>query len=231
MNATEQEEEFMPDPEVSECAKALKDARLKAGMSMAQMSKALGMPLTTYQHYESRYRKPAFLPDFVNKVLSILAARGVHKENINIAFYAPYASNLRHTPVGVVSAPSRDLPVRWQALDGTSAFYKTDGAVLHYVERPPFLHNIGSAFAIHMYGTSMTPRFEQGDLLYVDPTKPVTEMCYVAIELRDGQGMIGQYVAGDSKKVTIRQFVPAHKHEFKRNEIEACYRIVGVGEL
>ncbi len=57
------------------------------------------------------------------------------------------------------------------------------GQVIDTVRRPPALKGIEDAFAIFVTGTSMEPRYFEGDLLFVHPTRPPEPGCDVLVEL------------------------------------------------
>mgnify|MGYP001249917324 CR=1 FL=1 len=63
--------------EVSEASRRLKDLRERAGLSMREVSEALGWTLTRYQHYEDRYRRN-FLPiELVRTAAGLFAKHGI----------------------------------------------------------------------------------------------------------------------------------------------------------
>ena len=70
------------------------------------------------------------------------------------------------------------------------------GDVEERLELPPqFLGvNLQNPFFVRAHGDSMEPRYFAGELLYVNPNRPVTKNCFVAVELNDGQGLIKQFV-------------------------------------
>jgi transcriptional regulator with XRE-family HTH domain len=79
----------------SAVAQALKRLRIKTGLSIAKMAKALGMSPTTYQHYEDRYKKPRFEQDFLDKVVKVLRKHGVTDEELaELGPYAEYAGSM-----------------------------------------------------------------------------------------------------------------------------------------
>jgi phage repressor protein C with HTH and peptisase S24 domain len=87
------------------------------------------------------------------------------------------------------------------------------------------------AFAVYIYGDSMAPRFEPGNLLYIDPTKPVNSGAYVIVELKNQTGIVGRYVSSDGKQVVLDQLIPTQRHQFERDVIVTMSRVVAVGEL
>lgn len=79
----------------SAVAQALKRLRIKTGLSIAKMAKAIGMSPTTYQHYEDRYKKPRFEQDFLEKVVKVLRKHGITDEELaELGPYAEYAGSM-----------------------------------------------------------------------------------------------------------------------------------------
>lgn len=84
-----------PGQGTSAVAQALKRLRIKTGLSIAKMAKAIGMTPTTYQHYEDRYKKPRFEQDFLDKVAKVLRKHGISDEELaELGPYAEYAGSM-----------------------------------------------------------------------------------------------------------------------------------------
>jgi len=54
----------------------------------------------------------------------------------------------------------------------------------------------------------MEPRYYAGELLHVNPNRPITRNCFVAVELADGQGLIKQFLRRSDEEVVLYQFNP-----------------------
>lgn len=89
--------------EVSESARLLKQLRQDAGLSVRAMARHLDMSPTSYQHYESRYKKP-FLPyEFVAQAKPVLLEHGISSENLEKL--VPQISNVVDDVSRVLKAP------------------------------------------------------------------------------------------------------------------------------
>ncbi|MEX1108625.1 MAG: S24 family peptidase, partial [Dongiaceae bacterium] len=99
-----------------------------------------------------------------------------------------------------------------------------------YLRRPPFLEGAANAFALYVDGDSMEPRYFAGEILYVNPNRPVTRNCFVAVELADGQGLIKQFLRRDDTLVVLRQFNPGKEIRIQTDQVRHIYRITGAGE-
>lgn len=121
----------------------------------------------------------------------------------------------------------RDLPIRGNARGGSEGFFLDNGDIQGVVLRPGPLMGVANAFACYMTGDSMEPRFEAGELLYINPIKPIRARDYVLIELADHQAFVKRLVRRTSEKVIVEQFNPQREIEYDRNQIRHMYRVVG----
>ena len=76
----------------------------------------------------------------------------------------------------------------------------------------------------------MEPRYFAGEVLYVNPNRPISKNCFVAVELRDGQGLIKQFVKRSDDTVMLRQFNPAKDLRLATRDVKRMYRITGASE-
>jgi phage repressor protein C with HTH and peptisase S24 domain len=89
---------------------------------------------------------------------------------------------------------------------------------------------VADAFAVLVYGDSMEPRYMRGEIVHVDPGRPLTSGCFVVVELADGRGMIKQFLRQDGRGVVLRQFRPERELRIERKRIVRMARIVGSAE-
>ncbi|MEX2295840.1 MAG: S24 family peptidase [Dongiaceae bacterium] len=223
--------------EPSEAARRLKALRERAGLPMRAVSESLGWTLTRYQHYEDRYRRPYLPLEFVRRLADIFAQRGVDPgEVMSLAGVGPGGlTSLPSAPpplVGNGAHPigGRDLPIMGAVRGGAEGFFFNDGEPKEYLRRPPFLEGAANAFALYVDGDSMEPRYFAGEILYVNPNRPVTRNCFVAVELADGQGLIKQFLRRDDTLVVLRQFNPGKEIRIQTDQVRHIYRITGAGE-
>jgi SOS-response transcriptional repressor LexA len=227
--------------EVSLAARRLKLLRERAGLSMRAVSEALGWTLTRYQHYEDRYRR-AYLPLELARLLAdILAPRGVPAADVlalaGLDTEPPRAATPPSPPAGflprpleIPAIPVRDLPVMGAVKGGAEGFYFNEGEAKEYIVRPPSLAGVSNAFALYVDGESMEPRYYAGETLYVNPNRPLTRNCFVAVELADGQCLIKQFVRRSDDHLVLAQFNPAKEIRLPITKVKRIYRITGSGE-
>lgn len=225
--------------EISPAARRLKQLREEAGLSMREVAEALDWPLTRYQHYEDRYRRAHLPLDFMRALAPIFESRGVPAaELLALAGLADseIPRSARQRRMGSLSPPatgtgSRDLPVLGAVKGGAEGFYFNEGEAKEYLVRPPTLDGIANGFALYVEGESMEPRYFAGEILYVNPNRPITRNCFVAVELADGQGMIKQFLRRSDEHVVLHQFNPPKDIRLPVQNVKRIYRITGASEL
>lgn len=119
--------------------------------------------------------------------------------------------------------------------DDDSAF-EFNGQVIDIVPRPPGIANRTGVFALRVGNTSMVPKFEDGERVYVEKRKPAIGD-YVVIELKPkedggaGKSYIKRLVAVKAGRVTAEQFNPRGFLEFEPHEIKQILRVIPTQEL
>lgn len=218
--------------EISEAARRLKALRREAGLSMRAVAQSLGWPITRYQHYEDRYKRPYLPVDLARKLAELFGARGVDRQTVLelAGLTADEASAFPPPPPIPAPAPARDLPVLGAVRGGTEGFYFNEGEPKEFVARPATLAGVSNGFALYVNGDSMEPRYFAGELVYVNPNRPVTRNCFVAVEMADGQGLIKQFVRRSDDHVILRQFNPPKEIRLAARDIRRICRITGASE-
>jgi phage repressor protein C with HTH and peptisase S24 domain len=223
--------------ETSQAARRLKTLREHAGLSMRAVSEALGWTLTRYQHYEDRYRRNYLPYELARQLADLFASRGVPAEEVlvlaghGVTEPPPGSSATQPRPIDAPSAsPPRDLPVMGAVKGGEEGFYFNEGEAKEYTVRPPALAGVSNAFALYVHGESMEPRYYAGEILYVNPNRPVTKGCFVAVELANEQGLIKQFVHRSDELLVLAQFNPPKEIRLEMARVKRIYRITGSGE-
>lgn len=127
--------------------------------------------------------------------------------------------------------PARDLPVCGAARGGANALFVDQGQALEHVFRPAQLAGVANAFAVYAVGDSMEPKFQAGDLLFVNPNLPPVRGCFVVVEVGDHEAYVKQFLRQSDDQLWLKEFSPSPR-EFPIDcmRIKAIYRIVGSWE-
>jgi len=222
--------------EISEAARQLKTLRERSGLSMRVVADSLGWRLTKYQHYEDRYRR-RFLPiELARHLADLFSPHGVNPAEVmelagvGLDRSLPGSGVIIRGGDGGQPTPQRDLPIMGTVRGGSTGFYFNDGDPKEFVERPASLAGSTNAFALYVDGDSMEPRYFAGEVLFVNPNRPLTKNCFVAVELTDGRGLIKQFLRRNDDQVVLHQFNPAKDIKVPAKDIKNIYRIVAAGE-
>jgi SOS-response transcriptional repressor LexA len=129
----------------------------------------------------------------------------------------------------------RDLPV--YGVGGANkygAVQLTEGEV-DFVRRPPALEKVKNAYGIYVEGSSMTPRYEHGELVLVHPGRPASPGDYVVVQARSEAGerewYIKRLVRRTATKVILSQLNPVEQIELDLKRVEHIHRIMSTHEL
>lgn len=220
---------------VSQSARRLKALRVEAGFSMAEVARHLGFShVSRYQHYEDRYKRTYLPIELIRALLPLFAERGIPADRLlSLAGAGSLSAERKLGQASFYSGlrpAGKDLPIVGAAMGGARGFFFNDGTPKDYAERPPSLIGVADAFAVYVYGDSMEPRYMQGEVVHVNPNRPITRNCFVVVELADGRGMIKQFLRQDDRRLVLRQFKPEQQLMLDRAEVTRICRIVGSAE-
>jgi phage repressor protein C with HTH and peptisase S24 domain len=121
----------------------------------------------------------------------------------------------------------RDLPILGYVKAGQVGLFIDQGERQGVTVRPEVLRDVKTAYAVRVHDTSMSPAFEPGYVLHVDPTRPVKPGDNVVIQLTDGQAFIKRLVRRTERVITCEQFNPREPMEFKPAKVRAIHMVVG----
>lgn len=121
----------------------------------------------------------------------------------------------------------RDLPILGYVKAGQMGLFIDQGERQGVTVRPEALRDVRTAYAVRVHDVSMSPAFEPGYVLHVDPTRPVRPGDNVVIQTVDGQAFIKRLVRRTDRVVICEQFNPREPMEFKPAKVKAIHMVVG----
>lgn len=134
------------------------------------------------------------------------------------------------TPAAEALVGDRDLPVYGVAQGGAGAL-QIDASPIEYVKRPAPLMGVTGAFAVYVVGDSMSPAYEQGDLLLIHPGKPIERgldaLLTDAPEHGEWRAIVKRVDNWTEKVWRLTQFNPKKSYEVSKSEFPKAFRIVG----
>ncbi|RVJ15541.1 helix-turn-helix transcriptional regulator [Sinorhizobium medicae] len=229
-------------PVMSERAERLREARVKAGYRFASdAANALGIVTSTYRAHENGQN------DFE------LGEAEVYGRKFNVdplwlltgtdrrtSIPLPPATTLPevHAPNARVGAKvigqGEKIPVFGQAVGGVDGEFIMNGNVLYEVMAPPILSDVSGAYAVSVSGDSMYPRYEDGEVCFVDPSRRVRKGDYVIAQIRLEESgallaYVKKFVRHNSSELVLEQFNPPKELRFEAHTVHSVHYIALAG--
>ena len=126
---------------------------------------------------------------------------------------------------------ARDLPIRGHTKAGKEGFFIDQGETWGFAMRPETLRGVAEAYAVRVHDDSMSPRYEPGTVLLVDPFRAPKPGDNVIIQLSDGQAFVKVLQRRAAGIVACSQFNPKKTIEYKQAKVKALHLVVGVDYL
>jgi phage repressor protein C with HTH and peptisase S24 domain len=170
--------------------------------------------------------------DEVNILMESLEAKAEDRERLMEENHRLRQQN-EEAFAGHEDKPVREtLPVYGRARAGQfdDVLLFNDGDAIDFVGMPFNLAGVEGAFAVMCSGDSMSPKFENGDVLHCHPQKRVRRGHYIVVEWQEDEerrATVGRYLTATGDKVTIEKLNPMLKVTLSYRNI---FRIVGSTE-
>lgn len=236
-------------------AERFDELRIRAGWAIEKLAKAMGYAgASSVQRYFSAAETPGDISlKFILKVVEHFVGRGTppieeHEiyelagqpglllyEKTSAGGSADHPSIPRgmevSDPIAMDPNARRDLPVYASAEGGPSGSMIISAEPIDWVKRPEPLLNVRNAFACYVLGDSMSPAYDHGDLLLVDPSKPIkgNDDCLFVREHADGtrDALIKRLVRALSDRWKVQQFKPEKNFELLRSDWGRVMKVRG----
>lgn len=150
---------------------------------------------------------------------------------------APVETNEPFSKIGEASSTIellRNLPILGASAFGENGAFSLKDDIVDYGERIPSLIHAKNAYGLYMQGDSMSPRFEEGWLLQVNPNRPTRSGDNVVLRVKDQQSSVAYVktlVSRNESTLAARQFHPEGIQEWPHDRIISIHRIIGVTEM
>lgn len=227
-----------PEPSTAESKPELdwiRDGLAKPGKTQRGLAMALGLDPSAVSRLltGTRQLRAAELP---------VVAAYLESEAPFPAGFAPQpatSSGVAPLP-GAPAAPwtgLRDLPVMGTVVAGSDGMFVMNGQVHDYIERPPSLQGVTSAYAVYVADTSMVPRYFPGETLHIHPGRAITsgEDTFVVVQIKpeaDGEApraLVKRYLRQTGDTLVLEQFNPQRELVFPLDQIETIHLIIWSG--
>ncbi|MGB6231217.1 MAG: S24 family peptidase [Litorimonas sp.] len=211
----------------TELAMRLIELRGRTGLSTKNFAEAIGWKASSYQHYETAYKKP-YLPDaLIRSLLDASAQLDLDVADIE-ALGRGTVVRADSEPVSVLF-PRADLPILGKAMGGIGVFLD-NGAKLGDTMRPLTLIGVKDAYAVYIDGESMYPRYLPGELIMVHPHKVVTRGSFVVVQYDDDgerHYTIKRFVKRTGNELHLEQLNPERPWVLRLDRVHSVHRVVG----
>lgn len=133
-----------------------------------------------------------------------------------------------------VEGLGRKIPVYGQAVGGVDGEFLMNGTVLYEVMAPPVISHISDAYAVQVAGDSMSPRYEDGEICFVDPKRRVKKGDYVIAQIRQEEhgpllAYVKKFIRQNSIELVLEQFNPPKELRFASSTVSTVHYIALAG--
>lgn len=222
----------------------------RSGRSYEEIARAAGY---SGKSSVQRYFDPAFDSDLRPDVWRKLA-QGFEGTPVDPSEIMAISGNLalsNATPV-VFNGPGRqkgpqDLPIYGSALGADLDFsgsaveqtYLNTGDVVQYISRPAAVANRPDVYGVYIQGSSMSPRYQEGELAVVETRTPPRVGDDVVVYLCNGLDdaeevsacLIKRLVRRSGSYIELEQFQPHTTFKIESDTIKRVHRVIPWAEL
>lgn len=135
---------------------------------------------------------------------------------------------------GKVEGAGRKIPVYGQAVGGIDGEFLMNGSILYEVMAPPVISHISGAYGVLVSGDSMSPRYEDGEICFVDPKRRVKKGDYVIAQIRLEEhgsllAYVKKFIRHNAAELVLEQFNPAKELRFEAQQVVSVHYIALAG--
>jgi phage repressor protein C with HTH and peptisase S24 domain len=208
--------------------------------SAADAARLVGIPESTMRTYLLGTRKPPLEKcEEIGAALRI-SPRWLHKGEGSPELGSNQQGQTFFNVGKIEKVPLTERPrllrLYSSALAGPLGEFMLDTESAGTIPAPHILHDVQDAYAVHIVGDSMDPRYAAGEIVFVHPWKPVRRQDYVVVQLyhegTDGavSGMVKRFVRQTPDEVVLEQLNPAQEIALPAKVVKSIHRIVGSSE-
>lgn len=130
----------------------------------------------------------------------------------------------------------RNVPILGVVVGGSAADFTFDGYTIGYARRPAAIADLANVYAMYVVGTSMDPRFRDGELVYVHRREPAIgdDVVIQLMPEQDGgtpPGFIKRLIRRSGTHIICEQYQPPGEVRYERDDILQLDRVIPWHEL
>lgn len=217
-------------------------------MTQAQLAKRIGVTRGALANWEvggdvSRANMRRISEEFDGTLDWLETGMGKPPAIVEIRTLAPSAKRDDTEGVGYLgTAPNarieqksmsgwREVPVYGQAVAGEDGEFLMNGNILFTALAPPSVVAVSNAYGVRVAGVSMEPRYYDGEVVFVDPSRIPRAGDFVVVQVKTDEhgelwGFVKRYVRRNTKELVLSQFNPEKELRFPNDQVASCHVIV-----
>lgn len=206
----------------------IKNSRIAAKMTQEELAKAVGKTRNAVAQWESGLTHPR--PNTLEDIAGAL--------NVSLEWLLLGNKNAGECDSRQISdRPAIKLiPVYGQAVAGINGEFAFDGKKLFEVPCPPCLLNVDNAYGVEVAGDTMSPRYEDGEIIYINTLRRVKKGDYVVAQIMMKEedsfptAFIKRFIRHNEKELVLTQLNPAKELVFPHQHVLSVHYIALAGE-
>jgi phage repressor protein C with HTH and peptisase S24 domain len=132
---------------------------------------------------------------------------------------------------GQNAAGWKEIPIYGQAVAGENGEFLMNGSILFTALAPPSVVAISEAYGVRVSGISMEPRYYDGEVVFVDPSRIARAGDFVVVQVKLDEhgelwGYVKRFVRWNTKELVLSQFNPEKQITFPGRQVHSCHVIV-----
>ncbi len=233
---------------------------MRAGFKTArEAADSLGMKYATYTQHENGTRGILREADLYARRFKVSldwllrgrasgADQGIDGMHVDSSTSPPTLTVVQTKTFGKQPSPNASFPPRYQAfssdqslpllgqtIGGPNGRFILNGTEVGRVFTPPSLEGVEGAYAVRVYGTSMEPRYEAGETVWLNPHEPVRQGDDVVVQIltdeeNGRESYIKKFVSQSSRVTRLWQHNPEEGEEnelaFDTDKVFSVHKIV-----
>lgn len=133
-----------------------------------------------------------------------------------------------------LDGPWREIPVYGQAVAGVDGEFLMNGNVLFHAFAPPNVVAIENAYGVRVSGESMKPRYLDGEVVFVDPSRTPRRDDYVVVQVMEDEhsepwAYVKQFVRHNNRELVLTQHNPPKEMVFDHARVVSVHVVVMAG--
>jgi len=215
--------------------------RRQANMTMTEFAHALGYKTASgVQRYEdpALYKDRFIRRDLADKMVAGLVGKGKPAITTDDVLALAGIGSLESSNNASVGEPiSRTgplIPLYGQAAGGIDGDFILNGNEIDRVAAPPSLAGVPGAYAVHISGDSMEPRYFDGEIAYINPQTRCRKGNFVVAQIKKSDGeapfaFVKRFVRFTEEGLVLEQYNPPKEIVFPKDSVHSVHFIQSAG--